>query len=65
MCTTLHSWLMYQMLFRAVLKKCPPLVIHSKYPSPDETTSIITLQPAALSVSDNKYLFILLFSIIR
>ena len=56
---------MYQMLFRAVLKKCPPLVIHSKYPSPDETTSIITLQPAALSVSDNKYLFILLFSIIR
>lgn len=65
MCTTLHSWLIYLILFRAVLKKCPPLVIHSKYPSPDETTSTITLQPAALSVSDNKYLFILLFSIIR
>lgn len=59
MCTTLHSWLIYLILFRAVLKKCPPLVIHSKYPSPDETTSTITLQPAALSVSDNKYLFIL------
>lgn len=65
MCTTLHSWLIYLILFRAVLKKCPPLVIHSKYPSPDETISTITLQPAALSVSDNKYLFILLFSIIR
>lgn len=65
MCTTLHSWLIYLILFRAVLKKCPPLVIHSKYPSHDETTSTITLQPAALSVSDNKYLFILLFSIIR
>lgn len=65
MCTTLHSWLIYLILFRAVLKKCPPLVIHSKYPSPDETTSTITLQPAALSVSDNKYLFILFISIIR